>query len=251
MNIEEKAFKVYRWRDLLYSSDLNHYAKSIGVYISKFTNDKKTVAWPSQKTIKRETSLSNGTVNQYLKLLEKNEWIIRISGNSKKSTRYFLSLPVDLRQEMDLPSIYYDKTSQYYIGNLPALKIGLPSGGWSIKSTPTGGEALHHTDRNKLNNKSVNKLSYDLPNKDKKELKNNSRQGFSNVKNRIPEYVSNKAWNKFTEHLYQLGIQLNSAEQENCFLVLSNYCEFEQVKVVEQSVKQGWSCLQVLDYEGD
>ena len=124
--------------------------------------------------------------------------------------------------------------------------VGRPSVRRSMESTPTGGETLHHTDTNKLINKSINQSNYPTQ-KFKTGSKNDNRQERANKNRRRPEYVSSNAWNKFTEHLHKLGIQLNDTEREDCFMVLSDYCEFEQAKVVEQSIKKGWSCLQALN----
>ena len=150
------------------------------------------------------------------------------------------------RKPMDLPTVYYDKTSEYYIGYLPALMVGRPSDRRSMKSTPTGGAALHHTDTNKLINKSFNQSSF-APLKNKTESKNNISREPGNISWKLPGYVSTRAWNLFTKHHHSVGIPIDVTGQDDNFSVLSLYCEFEQVKVIEQSIKNGWSYLRALE----
>ena len=49
--------------------------------------------WPSQATLARRTGMGRSTVNRKLEMLEKNQLIHRISGNSERSTMYHLLIP--------------------------------------------------------------------------------------------------------------------------------------------------------------
>jgi len=49
--------------------------------------------WPSQATLARRTGMGRSTVNRKLEMLEKNQLIHRISGNSERSTMYHLLVP--------------------------------------------------------------------------------------------------------------------------------------------------------------
>ena len=49
--------------------------------------------WPSQATLARRTGMGRSTVNRKLEMLEANQLIHRISGNSERSTMYHLLVP--------------------------------------------------------------------------------------------------------------------------------------------------------------
>lgn len=49
--------------------------------------------WPSQATLARRTGMGRSTVNRKLEMLEENQLIHRISGNSERSTMYHLLVP--------------------------------------------------------------------------------------------------------------------------------------------------------------
>ena len=49
--------------------------------------------WPSQATLARRTGMGRSTVKRKLEMLEENQLIHRISGNSERSTMYHLLVP--------------------------------------------------------------------------------------------------------------------------------------------------------------
>jgi len=234
MSDESRDFKVYRWRDLLYSSDLPSNAKYLGAYIHKFTHDQQTVAWPSQETIRRETNLSNGTINKYLKVLEQNQWIVRISGNSKKSTRYFLFLPLDARNQMDLPESYYDKDSKYYLGNLLAKTESRHSDKRSMKTTPHVDLTLHESETNKsikikpvINKPVINK---------KKNIKKKKKD--TNWK--PPDWINLEAWREFEQHRQEVKKPLTDLARSKTAKQLEGLSFDHQQQTVDKSIRSGW-----------
>lgn len=88
------------WVGLIVSTELPSYAKLIAYQLSSYMNKSQDIAWPSQARLIAECSISNSTLNRSLDLLESEGWLIRQSGNSKRTTRYIISFPKEIEELM-------------------------------------------------------------------------------------------------------------------------------------------------------
>lgn len=84
---------IINWLNCIWLTDLPSNSKYLACYLRKFMNSNNDIAWPSYARIVAETGLAKSTVAKYLKILEKEGWIQRHSGNSNTNTVYIASLP--------------------------------------------------------------------------------------------------------------------------------------------------------------
>lgn len=118
------------WVGLIISTELPAYAKLVAYQLSSYMNKTQDIAWPSQARLISECSMSNGTLNKNLNLLESEGWLVRQPGNSKQTTRYIISFPKELEKA---------------IQETNAL-LNSPSHG--VNSPPHGDRVLRHTETN-------------------------------------------------------------------------------------------------------
>ena len=71
----------------------------MALYLATYMNLNRDVAWPSQKTIERETGLSHPSVLKYLDLLCSEGWVGKQSGNRVDSNRYWITFPNEVGKE--------------------------------------------------------------------------------------------------------------------------------------------------------
>ena len=96
-NIDQSCFD---WQKIiLQKTDLPSNAKYMALYLATYMNLNRDVAWPSQKTIERETGLSHPSVLKYLDLLTSEGWIGKQSGNRVESNRYWITFPNEVGKE--------------------------------------------------------------------------------------------------------------------------------------------------------
>lgn len=127
------------WVSLVLSTELPNISKSLVMYLAKFMNTDQDIAWPSQARMMAELSLSNGSVNNHLKILESEGWIIRQSGNSLKNTRYTISFP----------ALIQDKLHQ-----MEQISFNTPPDG--LRTPSDGDRVLHQMEtNNNINNKEI------------------------------------------------------------------------------------------------
>ena len=97
-NIDQSCFD---WRKIiLQKTDLPSNAKYMALYLSTYMNLNRDMAWPSQKTIERETGLSHPSVLKYLDLLCSEGWVGKQSGNRVDSNRYWITFPEGVGKEL-------------------------------------------------------------------------------------------------------------------------------------------------------
>ena len=97
-NIDQSCFD---WRKIiLQKTDLPSNAKYMALYLSTYMNLNRDMAWPSQKTIERETGLSHPSVLKYLDLLCSEGWLGKQSGNRIESNRYWITFPEGVGKEV-------------------------------------------------------------------------------------------------------------------------------------------------------
>ena len=93
-NLDQSCFD---WQKIiLQKTDLPSNAKFLAMYLASYMNINHDVAWPSQKTIERETGLSHPTVLKYLDLLISEGWISKQSGDRVQSNRYWIAFPKEV-----------------------------------------------------------------------------------------------------------------------------------------------------------
>lgn len=92
--------KLFDWLECIWETDLPPHAKYLCAYLRTFMNAKNDTAWPSYARIIRETGLSRATVYKYVKVLEDSGWLKIKSGNSKESTQYTASFPVEIAEDL-------------------------------------------------------------------------------------------------------------------------------------------------------
>ena len=68
-------------------------AKYLALYMASYMNMNRDVAWPSQKTIERETGLAHATILKWLDFLVEEGWLAKQSGSRTESNRYWISFP--------------------------------------------------------------------------------------------------------------------------------------------------------------
>jgi hypothetical protein len=96
-NIDQSCFD---WQKIiLQKTDLPSNAKYMALYLATYMNLNRDVAWPSQKTIERETGLSHPSVLKYLDLLCSEGWVGKQSGNRVDSNRYWITFPNEVGKE--------------------------------------------------------------------------------------------------------------------------------------------------------
>jgi len=73
-------------------------AKYLALYMASYMNMNRDVAWPSQKTIERETGLAHATILKWLDFLVEEGWLAKQSGSRIESNRYWISFPNEVGQ---------------------------------------------------------------------------------------------------------------------------------------------------------
>ena len=75
-------------------------AKYLALYMASYMNMNRDVAWPSQKTIERETGLAHATILKWLDFLVQEGWLAKQSGSRTESNRYWISFPNEVGQSL-------------------------------------------------------------------------------------------------------------------------------------------------------
>jgi hypothetical protein len=75
-------------------------AKYLALYMASYMNMNRDVAWPSQKTIERETGLAHATILKWLDFLVSEGWLAKQSGSRVESNRYWISFPNEVGQSL-------------------------------------------------------------------------------------------------------------------------------------------------------
>lgn len=83
------------WLNAIWKSELPSQSKLLAAYLRRFMNDDSDMAYPSLSRISCETSQARPTVVKYLNVLEEKGFLLKESGNSKRSNRYISNLPCD------------------------------------------------------------------------------------------------------------------------------------------------------------
>ena len=73
--------------------------------------------WPSQATLARRTGMGRSTVNRKLEMLEANQLIHRISGNSERSTMYHLLVPEQYRVVPERDKVVPERDTKLPLNN--------------------------------------------------------------------------------------------------------------------------------------
>lgn len=92
-DIKRVGLKHLDWVGVILTTNLPSQCKYLALYLSRFMNSEKTMAWPSLIRISTETSLSKSSVCRYLKYLENEHWLTRRRGNSTNNTVYLITFP--------------------------------------------------------------------------------------------------------------------------------------------------------------
>lgn len=96
------GLKHIDWSGLVLSTELPNLSKLIVLYLSRFMNREQDVAWPSQKRMEAEMSISKNALNRHLNLLESEGWIARERGDSKTNTRYYIQFPNKIEKALEI-----------------------------------------------------------------------------------------------------------------------------------------------------
>ena len=97
-NIDQSCFD---WQKIiLQKTDMPSNAKYLALYMASYMNMNRDVAWPSQKTIERETGLAHATILKWLDFLVEEGWLAKQSGSRIKSNRYWISFPNEVGQSL-------------------------------------------------------------------------------------------------------------------------------------------------------
>ena len=97
-NIDQSCFD---WQKIiLQKTDMPPNAKYMALYLASYMNMNRDVAWPSQKTIERETGLAHATVLKWIDFLVSEGWIAKQSGSRTESNRYWISFPKEVGQSL-------------------------------------------------------------------------------------------------------------------------------------------------------
>lgn len=95
-NIDQSCFD---WQKIiLKKTDMPSNAKYLALYMASYMNMNRDVAWPSQKTIERETGLAHATILKWLDFLVEEGWLAKQSGSRIESNRYWISFPNEVGQ---------------------------------------------------------------------------------------------------------------------------------------------------------
>jgi len=97
-NIDQSCFD---WQKIiLQKTDMPSNAKYLALYMASYMNMNRDVAWPSQKTIERETGLAHATILKWLDFLVEEGWLAKQSGSRIESNRYWISFPNEVGQSL-------------------------------------------------------------------------------------------------------------------------------------------------------
>jgi len=97
-NIDQSCFD---WQKIiLKKTDMPSNAKYLALYMASYMNMNRDVAWPSQKTIERETGLAHATILKWLDFLVEEGWLAKQSGSRIESNRYWISFPNEVGQSL-------------------------------------------------------------------------------------------------------------------------------------------------------
>tara|TARA_R110002020_G_scaffold464623_1_gene685444 strand:- start:401 stop:1024 length:624 start_codon:yes stop_codon:yes gene_type:complete len=97
-NIDQSCFD---WQKIiLQKTDMPSNAKYLALYMASYMNMNRDVAWPSQKTIERETGLAHATILKWLDFLVQEGWLAKQSGSRTESNRYWISFPNEVGQSL-------------------------------------------------------------------------------------------------------------------------------------------------------
>lgn len=97
-NIDQSCFD---WQKIiLQKTDMPSNAKYLALYMASYMNMNRDVAWPSQKTIERETRLAHATILKWLDFLVEEGWLAKQSGSRIESNRYWISFPNEVGQSL-------------------------------------------------------------------------------------------------------------------------------------------------------
>ena len=97
--IKSVGIKHLDWVSLALETELPAYAKMLVMYLSRFMNKDKDIAYPSLSRIEIELSITRSTACKYLTVLEDEGWITRKRGginpknNKNTTTTYTISYP--------------------------------------------------------------------------------------------------------------------------------------------------------------
>lgn len=196
------------WVGLIVSTDLPAHSKLIAYQLSSYMNKNHDVAWPSQARLISECSISNGTLNKNLKLLESEGWITRQPGNSKSTTRYIITFPKALEKSIK-------KASDNLSINTPSHGVNTPS---------HGDRVLRHTET---------KIQEKIPNKIQ------GKKSYQNIEgldvDAFEKYLSYRKESKIKK-LTQQGEKMSAKK-------LIELGGDNQMSVVDQSICNGWAGL--------
>jgi len=154
----------FNWIELVLDNpELNHYSKSIALFMSTYMNNHQDMAWPSINTITKRLGISKSTVIRYTQELVTNGYLTvqqtKTDDNQFKNNIYKISLPTKalIKISEDIQKDIHRVVSPGHQGSISQTP------GWS----PTDTLVVSDRHPNKSLNKSYNKRDFTKNNKSK------------------------------------------------------------------------------------